>query len=46
MVKRWDFRDDLKVSRVGAFRIFGGRENQRVGAAAMKALSPKLFSLV
>ena len=35
-------RADLKESKVGAFRKFEGREFQRVGAATLKALSPKV----
>ncbi len=46
MVKRWVLRDDLKVSKVGALRILEGREFQRIGAATLKALSPKFFRLV
>ena len=37
---------DLKLSRVGELRIKMGREFQRVGAATLKALSPKVLSLV
>lgn len=33
---------DLKLSREGALRISAGREIQRVGAATLKARSPKV----
>ena len=46
MVKRWSLRAALKLSRVGAWRISMGREFQRVGAATLKALSPKVRRLV
>ena len=39
-------RADLKVSRVGALRTAMGREFQRVGAATLKALPPKVRRLV
>ena len=36
----------MKLSRVGELWISAGREFQRVGAAMLKALSPKVLSLV
>ena len=45
-MNRWVLSAVLKVSRVGMFLISGGSEFQRVGAETLKALSPKVRSLV
>ena len=46
MGKRWVLTSDLKLSRVGADLIWFGKLFHKMGAAATKARSALVFSLV